>query len=257
MSGVDGRLGWSWIFILEGCGTILVGILALIVLNGCDFPATAKFLKPEEKAYVMYKKKYDNSKVGEDEGFSTEYILRAFTDWQIPAHLLVYFSVVTPLYGNALFLPTIIHDFGYNTAISQLLTVPPYVFGTIVVITFSLLSDKYQMRSPFIIAGQLMCIIGYIINICHVPSGAKYFGMFLTVAGSYGAFPGVVAWLGNNLSPQYKRATGMALHIGIGNFSGAIASNIYRAKDSLATSLAMQLSSDFSAWELSPLCSLC
>ena len=37
--------------------------------------------------------------------------------------------------------------------------------------------------------------------------------------------------LGNNLSGQYKRGVGMALHIGIGNFSGAIASNIYRSQD--------------------------
>ena len=56
--------------------------------------------------------------------------------------------------------------------------------------------------------------------------------------------------LGNNLAGQYKRGVGMALHIGIGNFSGAIgtlspfrpfffslmltgilASNIYRQRD--------------------------
>lgn len=38
--------------------------------------------------------------------------------------------------------------------------------------------------------------------------------------------------LSNNLSGQYKRGIGMALQIGIGNFSGAIASNIYRSQDS-------------------------
>jgi hypothetical protein len=37
--------------------------------------------------------------------------------------------------------------------------------------------------------------------------------------------------LSNNLSGQYKRGVGMALHIGIGNFSGAIASNVFLAKD--------------------------
>lgn len=37
--------------------------------------------------------------------------------------------------------------------------------------------------------------------------------------------------LSNNLSGQYKRGIGMALHIGIGNFSGAIASNIFRTQD--------------------------
>ncbi|KAF7796599.1 hypothetical protein EIP86_007781 [Pleurotus ostreatoroseus] len=61
--------------------------------------------------------------------------------------------------------------------------------------------------------------------------GAKYFGTYLCIAGSYAAFPGVVSWLGNNLAGQYKRGVGMALHIGIGNFAGAIASNIYRSQD--------------------------
>jgi hypothetical protein len=38
--------------------------------------------------------------------------------------------------------------------------------------------------------------------------------------------------LGNNMSGQYKRGVGMAFHIGVGNFAGAIAANIYRTKDS-------------------------
>jgi hypothetical protein len=37
--------------------------------------------------------------------------------------------------------------------------------------------------------------------------------------------------LGNNLAGQYKRGIGMAFHIGVGNFSGAIAANIYRGQD--------------------------
>ena len=37
--------------------------------------------------------------------------------------------------------------------------------------------------------------------------------------------------LGNNLSGQYKRGVGMALHIGVGNFAGAFASNIFRTTD--------------------------
>lgn len=38
--------------------------------------------------------------------------------------------------------------------------------------------------------------------------------------------------LGNNLAGQYKRGVGMAIQIGVGNFSGAIAANIYRSRDS-------------------------
>ena len=31
------------------------------------------------------------------------------------------------------------------------------------------------------------------------------FGMFLSAAGAYSAFPGVVVWLANNLAPSTKR----------------------------------------------------
>lgn len=41
-----------------------------------------------------------------------------------------------------------------------------------------------------------------------------------TNAGIYPAFPGVVTWYSNNTAGDYKRAAGMALEIGIGNFAG-------------------------------------
>lgn len=229
MTGKGGLLGWSWIFILEGILTVFVGILALFVM--VDFPATAKFLTPEERAYVIWKKKYDNSSVGEEEHFEMRHFWSAVGDWQVWLHILIYMSIIAPLYGITLFLPSIINSFGYSVAISQLLTVPPYVFATIVLYFFAYYSDKFKLRFPFILAGLVMCLIGFSINISDVRHGIKYFGTFLVVGGSYAAFPGIVAWLGNNLAGQYKRGIGMAIHIGIGNFSGAIASNIYRSKD--------------------------
>ncbi|KAI9449179.1 MFS general substrate transporter [Lactarius psammicola] len=229
MSGTDGLLGWSWIFILEGIATVAVGIIAFFVM--VDFPNTATFLTPEERAYVIWKKKYDNSSVGEEEHFSVRHILAALTDWQVWLQILVYMSIVGPLYGISLFLPSIIHTFGFSAAISQLLTVPPYIVATTVVYIFALWSDRIGRRSPFIIAGLCMLVIGFSINISDASSGVKYFGTFFCVTGSYAAFPGVISWLGNNLAGQYKRGVGMALQIGIGNFAGAISSNVFRAQD--------------------------
>ncbi|KAJ3565341.1 hypothetical protein NP233_g7691 [Leucocoprinus birnbaumii] len=230
MGGTRGMLGWSWIFILEGIATVVVGLIAFIVL--VDFPATADFLTPEERAFVIWRKKYDNSSVGEEEHFEMRHLRAAVSDWQVWLHILIYMSIIAPLYGITLFLPTIINSFGYEPAISQLLTVPPYVVATTVLYIFAFYSDKIKKRYPFILAGLTFCLIGFAINISDAPHGVKYFGTFFVVTGSYAAFPGVVAWLGNNLAGQYKRGIGMAMHIGIGNFSGAIASNIYRSRDS-------------------------
>lgn len=64
----------------------------------------------------------------------------------------------------------------------------------LVLITFAIWSDRIKMRSPFILAGLTMCLIGFAINISDARIGVKYFGTFLCVSGSYAAFPGVVSW---------------------------------------------------------------
>lgn len=42
----------------------------------------------------------------------------------------------------------------------------------------------------------------------------------LLFSGIYPAFPGNVTWIAVNLAGDYKRAAGMALHIGLGNMAG-------------------------------------
>ncbi|KAJ6498889.1 MFS general substrate transporter [Mycena sanguinolenta] len=229
MSGTRGLLGWSWIFILEGSATVVVGIVACFVL--VDFPATAGFLTLEQRSYVVWRKKYDNSSVGEEEKFEFRHVVEALTDWQTWLHMFIYMAIITNLYGITLFLPTIITTFGHSATVSQLLTVPPYALATIVLFIFAAWSDRIKIRFPFILAGFICNLIGFSINISNAPAGVKYFGTFFCVTGAYAGVPGVIAWLGANLSGQYKRGVGMAWQIGIGHFGGAFASNMYRTQD--------------------------
>jgi hypothetical protein len=113
---------------------------------------------------------------------------------------------------------------------------------------FAHFSDKLRLRRPFVLAGLLTCAVGFGINISNASNGVKYFGTFLCVTGSYSSRhrcmvrnlsikPSPVPLqghfrLGGNVAGQYKRAAALALHIGLGNLSGVIASNIYRTQDS-------------------------
>ncbi|KAJ8140587.1 hypothetical protein OXX79_002779 [Metschnikowia pulcherrima] len=77
--------------------------------------------------------------------------------------------------------------------------------------------------------------VGYVVCLCIDPRDFPhtiYGACFLIALGIYPAFPLVVIWFSNNLAGSYKRAVGMAFQIGIGNFSGAFASNFYRTQDS-------------------------
>ncbi|KAI8996648.1 MFS general substrate transporter [Trametes punicea] len=224
MSGRAGLLGWSWIFIIEGLTTVVVAIVAFLVL--VDFPDTASFLTPEERAYVVHRKKYDNSSVGEEEHFEFKHLWETVLDWKVIICALINASVITPVYGITLFLP-----FGFNAVISQLLSVPPYVVATAAVVGWSKWSDNIKMRSPFILAGLICCLTGFAINAADVSIGVKYFGTFLVVTGGYAGFPGNVSWVGNNVVGHYRRGIAIGMLVTFANTGGAIACNIYRVQD--------------------------
>ncbi|KAI6143719.1 MFS general substrate transporter [Pisolithus tinctorius] len=226
MNGDGGYQGWSWIFILEGAATFVVGFIALFVM--VDYPSTAKFLTPAEQQYIIQQREFSEV---DEKGDVTTQVRAAFTDWQVWAMCIVQISISVPLYGITYFLPTIINNFGYSTSTSQLLSAPPYILGVIVLLVVAYFSDKTQRRSPFIFASQVIAIVGFIINITNVPNGVKYFGTYLCVAGPYTGGVGTIIWLANNLEGKLKRAVGMALMICIGNLGGAIASNIFRSQD--------------------------
>ncbi|KPM46484.1 hypothetical protein AK830_g226 [Neonectria ditissima] len=239
MDGVGGLEGWRWIFILEGIVTVIVAVLAFFVLH--DFPETATFLTEEERAFVVYRLKYqaqgrgrgrEEVQVAEADEFKWKYVWSAFRDWQIWVNIFVYWGIVCPLYGISLFLPTIIRNLGHTSSTSQLMTVPIYITAAILAVVVAYTSDRVGKRSPFIISFLCIMIVGF--TMCITTSNPKvvYAGVFIAACAIYPAFPGVITWLANNLAGSYKRGTGMALQIGVGNLGGAMAANFYRQADS-------------------------
>ncbi|KAI6045457.1 MFS general substrate transporter [Pisolithus marmoratus] len=222
MNNVGHLEGWSWIFIIQGLATIVICLVAAFVL--VDYPDTAKFLSPEEKRFVEQQRMLDIE--DDEEGTVTRRILSAFTDWQVWAMAFVLMSLSAPVYGITFFLP-----FGYNVAISQLLTIPIYVAATISTITVAHFSDTMKIRFPFIVVSEFIGLVGYIIQITDASMGVKYFGTFFIVTGIYTGVPCSVGWLANNLRGKYKRAVGGALQVGTANLGGIIASNIFRTQD--------------------------
>ena len=242
MNGVGGYAGWRWIFILEGLLTVVIAIVALFLLY--DFPETASFLTPEERAWAVHRLKYQGSSrvgrmIAENNKFRWKDVVNAVTDWQLYLGVLMYWGIVCPLYGISLFLPTIIDELGYTAAIAQLLTVPIYITAAVLTLVVCYFSDKAakagKSRSPYIFFPMCAILIGFIMAIAgsaagNVP-GVVYAGVFIATCGIYPAFPGNITWLSNNLAGSYKRAAGMAFHIGVGNLGGAMASNFYRQVD--------------------------
>ncbi|KAI6130587.1 MFS general substrate transporter [Pisolithus croceorrhizus] len=239
MNNVGHLEGWSWIFIIQGLATIIVSLVGAFTL--VNYPDTAKFLSAEEKRFIKVQRstlllhitcsslvKHIPALDIDNDGESTvaQHILSAFADWQVWLMGFLLMCIDVPAYGITFFLP-----FGYDTTISQLLTVPVYLGATISMISVAHFSDSMKIRFPFIIVSDLVSLVGYIIQITNASTSVKYFGTFLVVIGAYSGFPCVVGWLANNLHGKYKRAGGMAIQVGMGNLGGIIASNIFQTRD--------------------------
>ncbi|RYP36432.1 hypothetical protein DL767_003395 [Monosporascus sp. MG133] len=228
----------AWGTVMTLMGLVVVAVIAFFMLH--DFPETATFLTEEERAFVVFRLKYQGqvqakeqkrAQVAQAEEFEWKYVWDAFKDWQIWVNIFVYWGVVCPLYGISLFLPTIIRNLGYSSSKAQLMTVPIYITAAILAVFFAYISDRLGKRSPFVVSFLLIMIVGFSMCISTSNPRVVYAGVFVAACAIYPAFPGVITWLANNLAGSYKRSAGMAIQIGVGNLGGAMASNFYRQKD--------------------------
>lgn len=108
-----------------------------------------------------------------------------------------YIGIAQPFYSLALFTPSIIASLGYTNANANLLSVPPYVLGFITTLAAGWYSDKILQRGVFIIGFMIITIVGYIIQLCDVSPGAKYFAIFLCVGGVSPCIATCITWIGN------------------------------------------------------------
>ena len=232
MDGVGGLAGWRWIFILEGILTVLVAISAYFILF--DFPETASFLTPEERAFVVHRLKYQGQanghtgpQVAQDDQFKWKYVKSAFLDWQIWVNIWVSWGIVCPLYGISLFLPTIIKALGYTSSTAQLLTVPIYITAAVLANGVAYLSDRKGKRSPFVLICLCIMAVGFIMCISSHKPGVIYAGVFIAACAMYPAVPGDITWLSGNLAGSTKRATGQAIQIAMANLAGGKYTLVY------------------------------
>ncbi|KAL1839099.1 hypothetical protein VTJ49DRAFT_1867 [Mycothermus thermophilus] len=229
MRGVGGLAGWQWIFILEGLLTFVVAIIAYFVMQ--DYPATAKFLTPEERTEVEGRLKRDRSSLADE--FNIKFFWDAVKDWKIWVHMFITIGVYTGLYSYSLFLPTIVNGLGTakTPEIAQLMTVPPYVVACIFCVGAGWYADKMGQRGIFMIGFMLIAIIGLIMLIATDNSAVRYLGCFFLATGIYPNVPQGVAWNGNNIGGSLKRGVGIAMHVGFGNLGGTISAYLFLSKD--------------------------
>ena len=229
MSGIGHKKGWSWIFILEGLATMLIGIISIWMVY--DFPDEATFLTPTDRQRVIRRLKMDQQSSAEHESFQMRYFWASVADWKTWLYALIYMGADMPLYAFSLFLPTIISGLHYTSTNAQLLSVPPYAAAAIMTISIGYIADRTGQRGLCNIFTSLIGIVGFAMLVSGKSVAVQYAGTFLGAMGIYPCIPNTIVWAANNAEGSYKRGITLGFVIGWGNLNGIVSSNIYQAKD--------------------------
>ncbi|KDQ58537.1 hypothetical protein JAAARDRAFT_193095 [Jaapia argillacea MUCL 33604] len=226
LNGKRGIAGWRWIFIVEGCITAGLGVLSFFFM--CNYPDTAKWLTPAERAVILKANEADRAlKAGE--AFNGKQIWSAFTDYRTYLWGLIYLSTYIPVYSVILSLPTVVTGLGYKGTTATLMACPPYGFGFIVVLFAGWTSDRFKDRFTHYVIGCLVTMVALIVLMAATNLVVRYVMFFLAMF-MFLPISIIWSWVANNTAGTNKRAAATGVIFSMGNIGGAISGQIYRAE---------------------------
>ncbi|RDW75399.1 hypothetical protein BP6252_06541 [Coleophoma cylindrospora] len=229
MGSRKGLAPWRWLFIIEGCISVVVGGALWFTLP--RHAQKAWFLTSKEKSLLNARTQRDAAS-NEEQKFEWKYLRMAVSDPLLWTASIGLFCSSIPFFGFGTFLPTIIQGLGYNSLQANYLCIPVYIFACLTLWFFAWLSDRLKKRALIVMVVTIPVLIGYAIPIATPNNGAGLFAMFLVAAGVYPFNTLVVTWVANSLQNEHVRSIGIPLVICIANASGLASSQIYPSTDS-------------------------
>ncbi|KAA1470620.1 MFS general substrate transporter [Dentipellis sp. KUC8613] len=229
MEGKRGIRAWRWLFYIEGCITIFLGVLAIWLLP--DYPHNTRWMTPAERRLAQVRLAEDAGEADEDTaGESPWYgFVLAIKD---PKTILFALMSCSQLLGLSFvtFFPTLTSTLGFGSTISLLLQAPPWVFATIIACFNAWDADRTGERFFHISIWLWGVIIANIIAISTMSIAGRYVSMFLMAAG-YGGFALTLVWVSNAIPrPPAKRSAAMGIVNGFGNIGNLIGSFTWKAE---------------------------
>lgn len=249
MRGVGGMEGWRWIFVIEGCLSVIAGGFGYMLMF--NYPDSSEILTDKERRLNMNRvlasegwwideidEEDDNDLLVEENEVMSYFktykmwgLEAAFLDWQVYVHTLIYLAISTGSYSVNILLPHVLQAMNLDEDKTKLVSIPVYLGSSICSVFLGLASDKIASRFPVLFLSFAMIIAGFIVimisEVRDTRGSVAYSGLFLASVGVQTAGPGAVTWICNNTLTQPKRVFAVAIQIGCGSLGGIIATYLY------------------------------
>lgn len=160
MHGALGLAGWQWLFLIEGVPAVLLGFVVLLYLP--DGPGEARWLTEAEREWLSGKLA-DERSARERDGVSE--LSRLFVNPQVGLLSLLYFTVVTGIYGITMWLPQVIKGFGHLSSFEVgVLSAIPFAAAAITMVLVGRSSDRHGERRWHLALSAFAGAIGFAIS---------------------------------------------------------------------------------------------
>jgi hypothetical protein len=212
------------IFIIEGLITIFFAIFVFIFTP--NFPAADSWLKDSDKAALL--NRLENDRGEEKTSIEGSNWKKVFLDYKVWLVTGLFFCADTSAGSLSAFNPTILSQLGWKSRRAQVMTIPVWVTGIVGALGSCLVSDRLNLRWPFIFLAQIVAIAGWAIHYAQVePTGVRYFAQFMISFGTFVSMPLYMGLLMTNLRGRVSIAFGSAVQFGFGNCANFVSSNIF------------------------------
>lgn len=242
MRGVLGREGWRWLFLIEGCITICIGITSFFVMPPSP-TATASFFRGKNGWFTVREEKIIVNRVLRDDPAKGGMHNRQALDWKMLWKSMTDLDL-WPIYIIGLvfgmssasvdtYLTLTLRNVGFTTLQTTLLVLPKQFLSLATLLTITYASQRTDQRSYFGALAQtwvLACLIPLRLFTKQSNRWAKY-AVTTIIIGHPSTHAIQVGWTSRNSNSVRTRTVSAAMYNMFCQLSGIVSSYIYRADD--------------------------
>ncbi len=150
---------WQWLYLIEGLPAIVLGFAVLRILT--DRPAQAKWLKPEERDWLV--STLESERVQRHSSFGhTDEVWLALSNPRMLALSLIYFGTSAGLYTTGLWVPLILQRFGFSPSKTGWVNALAGTMAVASMIAWARHSDRTAERTWHVVLPCLLGCLGFL-----------------------------------------------------------------------------------------------